>query len=100
MSPKWTKQGDLHLVLTIKYTTMTTKITALNAKNQKLVTKTASLLIKYNELSSLRDMADGSGDERLYSRLDRKCENAFDRYLFSCDELPQREVKNIDKLVY
>lgn len=79
---------------------MTATITALNPKNQRLVTKASKLLIKYNELNDLRNIADGNGDEKAYNKLDRQCETAFDKYLWACDELPQREVKNIEKVLY
>lgn len=79
---------------------METQIKALNAKNQKLVNKASKLLIAYNSLNDLRNIADGNGDEKAYNKLDKQCENAFDRYLWACDELPKREVKNIEKFLF
>lgn len=75
-------------------------VNAINPKNQRLVNKASKLLAKYNDLNDLRNIADGNGDEKAYNKLDRQCENVFDKYLWACDELPKREISNIEKALY
>ena len=70
---------------------------AINPKYQTIVNKCINWLEKYNDYNTKRDIADDDGDERLYNRWDRKCENAFDKYLEYADELPKRELEQIEK---
>jgi uncharacterized radical SAM superfamily Fe-S cluster-containing enzyme len=75
-------------------------ITAINKKNQKLVNKAINWLIKYSDSNDLRDRADDNGDEKMYKKFDRVCENSFNKYLEIVSELPKREVTNIEKSIY
>jgi len=70
---------------------------AINPKYQTIVNKCVSWLEKYNEYNTQRDIADGDGDEKLYNKWDRKCEHAYDKYLDYADELPKRELEQIEK---
>lgn len=76
------------------------KIIAKNKKNQSAVNKAVKFLIRYNENNDLRDKADGEGDEKLYAKFDRICEVAYDNYLDAISELPQTEIKAIEKELY
>ena len=76
------------------------KIIAKNKKNQSQVNKAVKFLIRYNENNDLRDKADGDGDEKLYNKFDRICEVAYDNYLEAISELPQTEIKAIEKELY
>jgi hypothetical protein len=70
---------------------------AINKKNQTYVNKAVSWLEKYNTLNAQRDQAEGEGDDKLFNKLDRKCENAYDRFLDYMAELPKREQRAIYK---
>ena len=72
-------------------------ITAINPKYQSLVNRAVNWLTKYNELDNQRNVADSNGDDRLYAKLDKKCQNAFDKYLECAEELPSREQSQIEK---
>ena len=76
------------------------KIIAKNKKNQSQVNKAVKFLMRYNENNDLRDKADGDGDEKLYNKFDRICEVAYDNYLEAISELPQTEIKAIEKELY
>ena len=69
---------------------------AINPKHQAIVNKCVNWLKKYDEYNRQRDIADGNGDEKLYNKWDRKCENAYDKYLDYADELPKRERQQIE----
>ena len=73
------------------------KITSITPKNQAMVNRAVNWLIKYNDLDNQRNIANSNGDEKLYNKLDRKCENAFDKYLDYMSELPKREQAQIEK---
>ena len=75
-------------------------IKAVNPKHQKLVNRCVSWLYKHNEFDNLRNDADGDGDEKAYKKWDNKCIYTFDKYLEYAEELPQRELDRIDKLIY
>ena len=70
---------------------------AINPKHQTNVNRCVSWLEKYNEYNTQRDIADGNGDEKLYNKWDIKCEHAYDKYLDYADELPKRELEQIEK---
>jgi hypothetical protein len=76
------------------------EIKAVNTKNQKAVNKAVKYLDKYNTLSNARDKAYDNDLEKEGIKLDRKCEDAFDKYLDACFYLPKREVVNIEKSFY
>jgi hypothetical protein len=44
----------------------------------------------------LRNDGDDSGDEKLYRKLNRQCEVAFDKYLELADELPKYEKDRLE----
>lgn len=69
---------------------------AINPKHQAMVNRAMKHLLKYNELNDQRDMAESNDDDKLYAKLDRKCESAFDKFLECMDELPKRERDQIE----
>ena len=73
------------------------KIIAKNPKHQAMVNRCVKWLEKYNEFDRQRNIADSDGDEKLYNRLDIKCQDSFDKYLEYADELPKREKLQIEK---
>lgn len=73
---------------------------AINPKNQSLVNKTVKYLKKYYELNDLRDQADNDGDERSWNAYDKKCANAFDKYLENLCMLPKGQQTAINKLIF
>tara|TARA_R110000744_G_scaffold40521_1_gene91943 strand:- start:2190 stop:2426 length:237 start_codon:yes stop_codon:yes gene_type:complete len=72
-------------------------VSAITKKNQPTVNKATSWLIKYNTANDLRDLADGNDDTKAFSKHNRTCEKAFDKYLEYMEELPKREQKQIEK---
>lgn len=60
-------------------------------QNQAILNRTVKALVKYNNLNNQRDLADNDGDEKLFNKLDKQCEVAFDNYLELADELPKYE---------
>ena len=74
-------------------------IIAITKKNQSLVNKATKVLVKYNELNNLRDIADGDENLREFKKLDRLCATAYDRYLDICFQLPKREITQIEKVL-
>jgi hypothetical protein len=76
------------------------KISAITRKNQAQVNKAVKYLVKYNELNDLRNIADGNGNEKEYNKLDNQCARCFDNYLEVIDELPKREIAQIEKALY
>lgn len=71
-------------------------LTAINPKHQAMVNRAMKHLLKYNELNDQRDIADNDGDTRLFAKLDRACERAFDKFLEAMSELPKREREQIE----
>jgi len=76
---------------------MEIKIKAINKLHQSKVNKAVEWIIKYNALNDLRNLAYDMDDEKLVRQYDRKCENAFDKYLTIVMELPKRERTQIEK---
>jgi hypothetical protein len=70
---------------------------SVNPKNQATVTKAINWLTKYNKANDLRDLAENNDDDKAFSKWDKKCESAWDKYQDFCAELPAREVKEIEK---
>lgn len=60
-------------------------------QNQAILNRTVKALVKYNNLNNQRDFADNDGDEKLYRKLNRQCEIAFDKYLELAEGLPKYE---------
>jgi len=79
---------------------MEIKIKAISKLHQSKVNKAVEWIIKYNALNDLRNLAYDMDDEKLVRQYDRKCENAFDKYLTIVMELPKRERKQIEKSIY
>ncbi len=75
-------------------------ITALNKKNQKMVSKAYKFLAKYDQNNTLRDMAEDQDDQKAYKKYDRICVDSFDKYLEALAELPKREADRIEKIYY
>lgn len=75
-------------------------LNAKSKKNQSNLNKAILWGRKYNTLNDQRDIADGNGDERLYRKLNRQCEVAFDKHLEYLHELPKSEQKRVEKLVF
>lgn len=65
-------------------------------KNQAILNRTIKALVRYNNLNNQRDKADDSGDEKLYRKLNKQCEVAFDKYLELADELPKYEKDRLE----
>ena len=55
--------------------------------------------MKYNELNDLRNAADDEDNMKEYRKLDKQCENAYDKYLDVCFLLPKREINQIEKVL-
>ena len=80
------------------------KITAIKSKNQSLVNKAVNYLIWYNTFNNQRDVISDNleeyceeEDSKWWRIMNKKCEDSFDKYQECCEELPQYEVKNIEK---
>jgi len=71
-------------------------VIVINPKNEKTVKRAIDWLRKHNEFDNQRNIAEGNGDEKLVSRLDKKCEMSYDKFLCLMDELP----KNQQKIIY
>jgi len=74
-----------------------TTLKAINKQHQVKVNRVVKALVKYNALNDLRDKADNDGDMKAYNKYDRQCSNAWDKYYDLRDELPKREILNIEK---
>lgn len=77
-------------------------IKSITPKNQPLVNKAVKWLIKHNDFNIIRDYISDNldceeYDSKEWRQINRKCETSFDKYLEYIDELPKREVKNIEK---
>lgn len=76
---------------------------AINPKNQKNLNKALSWLIKHNKYNDERTLLEDSSeleyveDSTAWKRINKKCEDSFDKYLEYCDELPKGQVKLIEK---
>ena len=70
---------------------------AINPRNQSLVNKACSWLVKHNAFNTQRDEAYNNDNIVKAVQLSKKCEHTFDKYLEYCDELPVREVAAIEK---
>ena len=73
---------------------------AITKKNQALVNKAVSWLQKYDSLNDLRSIAEDNDNYKELKKLDRACENAYDKYLEYSSQLPKREVERIEKLFW
>jgi len=80
------------------------KITAIKSKNQSLVNKAVNWLVKHNTFNNERDVISDNleeyceeEDSKWWRIMNKKCEDSFDKYQECCEDLPQYEVKNIEK---
>jgi len=80
------------------------KITAIKSKNQSLVNKAVNWLVKHNTFNNERDVISDNleeyceeEDSKEWRKVNKKCEDSFDKYQEYCGDLPQYEVKNIEK---
>lgn len=71
-------------------------IKTINPKNKTIVKRAVEWLKKYNEFDKQRNIADGNGDEKLWSKLNNKCEMSYDKFMCLMEELP----KNQQKIIY
>ena len=67
--------------------------------NQSNLNKAVSWIIKYNAFNNQRDVVEGEYGEdcKEWRRINKKCEDSFQRYEEYCDELPKYEVTRIEK---
>jgi|TARA_B110000046_G_C12776334_1_gene307062 hypothetical protein len=70
--------------------------------NQSNLNKAVSWITKYNAFNIQRDLIeDGLGgnfdESKEWRRINKKCEDSFQRYEEYCDELPKYEVTRIEK---
>ena len=72
-------------------------VQAINPTHQPTVNRAVKKLIKYNELNELRNIADDNAETKLFPRLNKQCQKAFDEYQEVLYELPEREQINIEK---
>ena len=72
-------------------------IQSIHPQHQSMVNKATTWMAKYDLNNDLRDKAEGLDDERLVAKYDKLCERAYNKYLEYCDELPKREVANMEK---
>ena len=81
-----------------KQTVMKAKIKA----NQSNLNKAVNWLAKYNSFNNERDLIEGNlevetYDSKEWRRINKKCEDSFEKYEEYCDELPKYEVVKIEK---
>ena len=82
------------------------KLTAIHPQHQSMVNRCISWLIKYEAHNQQRDLVEDNSefecreDDKEYRQIDRKCVNAWNKFLEYADELPKREVDNIESSQY
>ena len=67
---------------------MKNTLQAKNKKHQANFKKAINWLIKYNSFNDIRNIAEGDGNEKEYNRVNKKCENSYDKFLDYMEELP------------
>jgi hypothetical protein len=78
-------------------------VKAINAKYQSVVNKAVSWMDKYESADEQRNIASDNTeceyeeDDKLWRKWDRRCVQAYDKYLEYMDELPKREQDNIER---
>jgi hypothetical protein len=74
-------------------------IIAKNPKNQVKVNKAVNWLVKHNAYNDERNqVSDNLGEDcKEWRRINKKCEDSFDKYLEYLEELPKREQAQITK---
>jgi|14_taG_2_1085336.scaffolds.fasta_scaffold39518_2 hypothetical protein len=76
---------------------MENTLQAKNKKHQVNFKRAINWLIKYNSFNDLRNIAEGDGNEKEYNRINKKCENSYDKFLDYMEELPKYEQNKIYK---
>ncbi len=80
------------------------KLQSINPKNQSRVNKAIDWMRKYEEANTKRDLISDNlecddEDSKEWRIINRRCEQAFDKYLDVMDELPKGQQKAIDKFL-
>lgn len=72
---------------------------AINKKHQSMVNKAVNWLIKYNQFNDQRNIVEGNFDcdSKEWRKINKKCEDSFNKYEDYASELPKREVEQIEK---
>ena len=70
--------------------------------NQSNLNKAISWLAKHNAFNIQRDIIENNlecdeWDSKEWRRINKKCEDSFEKYEEYCDELPKYEVAKIEK---
>ena len=78
-------------------------ITAVKVKNQKMVNKVTSWLVKHNEYNDKRDFISDNleceeDESKEWRQINKKCEVSFDKHLNYLEDLPKIEQNNIEKI--
>ncbi len=85
-------------------TIKTATLQAINPKNQSKVNKAIQWMQKYEDANTKRDMICDNlecdeEDSKEYRAINRRCEQAFDKYLEAMEELPKGQQKAIEKAI-
>ncbi len=77
---------------------------SINPKNQSRVNKAIDWMRKYEEANTKRDLISDNlecddEDSKEWRAINRRCEQAFDKYLDVMYELPKGQQKAIDKFL-
>lgn len=75
---------------------------AVKSKNKSLVNRAYTWLIKHNTYNNERDIIENNlecypDDSVQWRRINKKCEDSFDKFECILEELPKYEVKAIEK---
>ena len=72
---------------------------AITKENQSTLNKAIQWLTKQNAYNDQRDVIDSNDGEDTveWRRINKKCEDSFDKYLTYCSVLPKNQVKLIEK---
>jgi hypothetical protein len=79
---------------------------AKNPKNNKNFNKAVQWLTKHNILNDQRTLLEDTSeaeyveDTTAWKRINKKCEDSFDKYMDYCYELPKTDVKTIEKTLW
>jgi len=70
-----------------------------NKKNQVNFSRAIQWLTKHNAFNDERDAIESEQESETseWRRINKKCEESFDKYLMYCEMLPKAEVKRIEK---
>lgn len=70
---------------------------AINPRNQELVNKALKYNERYDYLNDQRGLAENCGFDKLVNKLNRMCEDAFDKHLDAYNQLPKNQQLAITK---